>query len=198
MHRGCMQTGTECALAVRSEDFTAPYKTDHQRSSCVIPAPAGIQLLSETALNSGRKDAREPPECTGNACKHALIALAVRSEDFTAPYKRDLQRSNCVIPAHAGIQSLSETALNSVQTDARGPPGMHRECMQTGTDCALAVRSEDFTAPYKTDHQRSSCVIPSHAGIQWLSETDPNSVQTDAREPSECTPVALKRAQYVH
>ncbi len=41
--------------------------------------------------------------------------------------------------------------------------------------------------------QRS--VIPAHAGIQSLSETGPNWMQTDARVPPKCTGIALNHAQ---
>ncbi len=60
------------------------------------------------------------------------------------------------------------------------------------------VRFEDSTAPYKTDNQSSNCVVPVHAGIQSLSETGPDSVQTDARVPPECTWFAFKLALNMH
>ncbi len=59
-------------------------------------------------------------------------------------------------------------------------PRMHATLHETCTDCALAVRFEDSTAPYKTGRQRSNSVIPARAGIPSMSETDPNFAPTDA------------------
>ena len=52
MSRECMQPCTKRTLVVRFEDSTAPYWAGNQRSNCVIPAPAGIQSMSETGPNS--------------------------------------------------------------------------------------------------------------------------------------------------
>ena len=75
---------------------------------------------------------------------------------------------------------------------------MHWDCIQTCTNRALVVRFEDFTAPYKTANQRWYWGIPAQVGILCLSETGPNSAQTDARVHPECTGSALKHASNTH
>ncbi len=101
-------------------------------------------------------------DCIQTCTKHALV---VRFEDSTAPYKMGHQRWSGVIPAHAGIQLLSESGPDSTQKDALAPHRMHRDCIQTCTKHALAARFEDSTAPYKIGHQRRQDWIPASAGM---------------------------------
>ena len=73
---------------------------------------------------------------------------------------------------------------------------MHRDCIQTCIKHALIVRSwcvlKTPRSPTRHTAKRWSCVIPVHGGIQLLSESGPNSAQTDALEHPECTGIALK------
>ncbi len=80
----------------------------------------------------------------------------------------------------------------------RNAPELPSTLHETCTDCALAVRFEDFTAPYKTGNPAIEGVIPVHAGIQRLSETGPNLAQQDAQVPPECTGIAFNLARNMH
>ncbi len=83
-----------------------------------------------------------------------------------------------------------------------GAPGMHRNCIQSCIKHALIVRSwcvpKTPRSPTRHTTKRWSCVIPVHVGIQLLSESGPNSAQTDALEPPECTGIAFKVALNMH
>ena len=110
-------------------------------------------------------------------------------------------RWRSAVPVPAGIQSVR----NRLQLDAEGCPsalGMHRDCIQTCIKHALVVHSwcvpKTPRHPTRRPTKRSSGVVPAHGGIQLLSETGPNWMQTDARVPSECTGIAFKLARTVH
>ena len=137
MSRECMQPCTKRTLVVRFEDSTAPYRAGNQRSNCVIPAPAGMQSISETGPNSAQTDAREPPECPGNACNHArnvhswCVSKTPRhptgqaTSDRTASSPRMQESSRCPKQAPIQRQRMHGRPWNV--------PGMHATMHETHT-----------------------------------------------------------------
>ena len=105
--RICTRNASKHALTAHFVHPTETGETTSQRSKCVILAHAGIQRLWETAPHSAPPDAQTPRICTGNASKSALTVHFVHP---TGIGETTSQRSKCVIPAHARIQRLSETA----------------------------------------------------------------------------------------
>ncbi len=101
---------------------------------------------------------RRPPECTGIAFKNALIAHFVPP---TETGETANQRSNCVIPAHAGTQRLSESGPHSALSDAQTPP----ECTGIASKRALTAHFVHSTATDKSGNHEGNVVIPAGAGM---------------------------------
>ena len=76
----------------------------------------------------------------------------------------------------------------------RNAPEVHSKLHDTCTDCVLAVRSEDSTAPYRTTSPSWNCVIPAHEEIQMQLESAPKCAQKDAIEHPECARSAFEVA----
>ncbi len=119
-----------------------------------------------------------------------MIGAAVRHRCPGSSFARRRQSSECQKEA----PMLCERPLQC----PRNAPGLHSNLHSTCADRALVVRFEDFTAPYKPVNQQGKDWIPASAGIQLLSESGPNSAQTDAQEHPECTGVAYKLALNMH
>ena len=147
--------------------------------------------MSETDPLSAPSDAQTPRVCTGIASKHALIAHFVHP---TETGETTNQRSNCVIPAHAGTQRLSESGPHSALSDAQTPP----ECTGIASKRALTAHFVPPTETGEATNQRSNCIIPAQAGTQRLSETGPHSASSDAQTPRMCTGNASKYALIAH
>ena len=118
-------------------------------------------------------------ECIQTCTKHALIARSwcvpktprhptgQASEVESASFPRMGESSGCRKAAPIQRRRMHERPRNALE--------VHSNLHETCTDCALVVRSEDSTAPYKIDNQRWNCVIPALAGMTRLTESVLNS-----------------------
>ncbi len=211
--RTMISYGVECPFCVhRSRSFFRPVHQVSKRmqsrmhSHCNDPSFPRTRESSECRKATPirrRKMPGNPPgmhrNCIQICTKQALMVHSWRvSKAPRAPCRTGNQRWYCVIPAQAGIQRLSEAS----PIRRRRMPGNPPECPGIAFKHALIVhwRCVPKTPRHPTGQttQRSNSVIPAQAGIPLMSETDPNSAPTDAREPSECTGNACKHARNRH
>ena len=144
--RICTGNESKNALTAHFVNPTATCETRSQRSKCVTSALAGTQRLSETDPHSASSDAQTPRMCTGSASKYAPTAHFVHPRVISETAN---QRSKCIIPAHAGTQRLSETALHSAPSDAQVP----RICAGNASKNALTAH---FVPPQRPARQPAS------------------------------------------
>ena len=159
------------ATIMESTTWSCGLETGDSRRTAMARTPARVSLQTgrPPALELGHSracgdpvDVGNRPQFRANGCtgapemhgecmqvctKHALVA---RGAGSAAPCKADNQRSNSVVPAPAGLPSMSETGLNFAPTDAREP----RKC--TGNACNFA----------RNAHSRCASKSPARASSQ--------------------------------
>ena len=130
--------------------------------------PCGNPKVARSRPHSAPSDAHEPRVCIGNASKNALTAHFVHPTETGATTN---QRSKCIIPTHAGTQTLSETDPHfqrhrMPRSPVSAPemhPNMHRLC----TDCAPTVHFVHHTATDKTGNREGNDGV-ARAGLSKL------------------------------
>ena len=186
MHPTCMQTCAKHALIVhslvRSEDSTHPTGQASRadlRHSRACGNPVVVRKRPQFRAGGCTIAPGVPLNCIQTCTKHALIVRSwcvpktprhptgQASEVESASFPRMGESSGCRKAAPIQRRRMHERPRNALE--------VHSNLHETCTDCALVVRSEDSTAPYKIDNQRWNCVIPALAGMTRLTESVLNS-----------------------